>query len=238
MIQDCGHEIARRFRIAQSWWLASELVRRHPHLLVLETHPGGGQYDCLTLVERGSVAPVGLLQLNRAGRMHVEPHLGQFEPVEWIEMLTTDDGHSALRTLEQRAGLRPPVPRAPATGPHTLSYRVLARILASLVDDRHAWDVRNGQLDSSGYGGGPRPGLDRFPSVREGLCDVRASDLLGEPAYRFWLLLRAEDAVAVLDTDGRVHFTDRDPVELLPVYRENGSRLTTLVGRVFGHVLP
>ncbi|MGD4206363.1 hypothetical protein QT666_22610, partial [Xanthomonas citri pv. citri] len=38
---------ANRFAIAQSWWLASELVRRHPELMIYEMHPGGGQYDVL-----------------------------------------------------------------------------------------------------------------------------------------------------------------------------------------------
>jgi len=37
-----------RFPIAQSWWIASELVRRHPELIVSEEHPGG-IYDLLSV---------------------------------------------------------------------------------------------------------------------------------------------------------------------------------------------
>lgn len=44
-------EIAGRFRIAQSWWIASELARRNPHLFIHEWHPGAGGYDCLGLVD-------------------------------------------------------------------------------------------------------------------------------------------------------------------------------------------
>ncbi len=32
-----------------SWRIVSELIRRHPEkFTVIETHPGGGQYDCLS----------------------------------------------------------------------------------------------------------------------------------------------------------------------------------------------
>ncbi|MBE8146482.1 hypothetical protein IOD13_09295 [Brevibacterium casei] len=34
----------------QSWWVASEFLRRHPEFDLFETHPGGGQYDCLTIL--------------------------------------------------------------------------------------------------------------------------------------------------------------------------------------------
>ncbi|WP_454116041.1 TY-Chap2 family putative peptide chaperone [Microbacterium aurum] len=44
----CTAHPATRFVIAQSWWIASELVRRHPDLVIHESHPGGGMYDCLT----------------------------------------------------------------------------------------------------------------------------------------------------------------------------------------------
>ena len=34
-----------------SWTLATEMIRRAPKLLyIMETHPGGGQSDCLTIV--------------------------------------------------------------------------------------------------------------------------------------------------------------------------------------------
>ncbi|HEY3545171.1 MAG TPA: hypothetical protein VGK17_03665 [Propionicimonas sp.] len=47
MPQDLDDQIAPRARIAQSWWIASELVRRNRALFVYGYHPGGGTYDCL-----------------------------------------------------------------------------------------------------------------------------------------------------------------------------------------------
>src|SRR4051794_35374654 len=57
----------RRFILMQSWWLASRLVRRHPELKLIETHPGGGQYDCLTLRKDQGTR----VDINRVGSIHV-----------------------------------------------------------------------------------------------------------------------------------------------------------------------
>jgi type III secretion system-like peptide-binding chaperone len=225
---------AQRFVLAQSWWIARELVRRHPHLRLIETHPGGGQYDCLTLLDSRSAGPGSLVDLNRAGRIHVDN--GACEPLGWDTVFAARGGHDIVRRIEAVAGLHPLVP-APPTGPSALTYRVLARILTSLVDDRHTWDVRNGQLDSSGYGGGRRSELDWFPSAVKALRDVRPDDLFQEPAYRFWILLRDTDPVVVLDTDGRLHLRNQLSAELLAVYKGSSRSLTITVAEVLGHLL-
>jgi len=49
---------------AASWRLAAEVCRHLPHLAIIETHPGGGLYDCLTLVT-SDFKPVA--RLNRVG---------------------------------------------------------------------------------------------------------------------------------------------------------------------------
>lgn len=229
-------EPAQRFVIAQSWWIASEIVRRHPELRIVETHPGGGQYDCLTLAAGTHANPSSLIDLNRVGSIHVHTD-SSFEALRWNEVLTARGGHDVVRAVESAAGLTAPR-QAPATGPRTLIYRLLARTLTSLVDDRHAWDARSGQVDSSGYGGGARPELEQFPSVVEELRSVHPDDLFGLPAYRFWILLRGQDPLAVLDTDGHAHFTDRPPHDLLPVYRRCGRSLMATLGAAIGHLLP
>lgn len=79
---------------AASWRLASELVRRHPdRLRILRTHPGGGQYDCLTVTTRA--ADGGVIQLNRLGTIQVHERFGSTEappsePVEWDTYLRAD----------------------------------------------------------------------------------------------------------------------------------------------------
>lgn len=49
---------------AQSWFVASELLRRHPSMTLIETHPGGGQNDCLSVVAKGASGPETIKQRN------------------------------------------------------------------------------------------------------------------------------------------------------------------------------
>src|SRR5215469_8502395 len=49
-----------------SWTLATELTRRAPKVLrIVETHPGGGQYDCLSIMRTDR--NLHLCALNRRG---------------------------------------------------------------------------------------------------------------------------------------------------------------------------
>ncbi|MFC7532489.1 hypothetical protein [Actinoplanes sp. GCM10030250] len=91
-----------RFVIMQSWWLATRLVRRHPDLTVIETHPGGGQYDRLSLV-RGQE---NLININRAGsirlRVRRRPGAVPANPLQRSRTPPYADGH-------RRAGPDPAV---------------------------------------------------------------------------------------------------------------------------------
>jgi hypothetical protein len=52
-----------------SWRMVSELHRRYPDLFnVIETHPGGGQYDCLSLYDHKERH---IADFNRRGSLHV-----------------------------------------------------------------------------------------------------------------------------------------------------------------------
>jgi hypothetical protein len=228
-------EPARRFVLAQSWWIASEIARRHPKLLLIETHPGVGQYVCLTLIRNAPEGTTSLIDFKGVGRIHVHVADG-FEPITWIEAFAAEGGHDVVRRLELAAGLTP-LPKAPPTGTRIVTYRAIARVLSSLVEDRHIWDGRNGQIDSSGYCSGQRSELAEFPSVVAALGDRRPDDLFGVPAYRFWILFRDGEPVAVFDTDGRLHLRDRSPTELLPIYKRTRS-LTATIGETLGRLLP
>lgn len=60
---------SRQLREALTWKLVSELHRRHPgKFTVIETHPGGGQYDCLSLWQGNQT----IADLNRVGGFYSE----------------------------------------------------------------------------------------------------------------------------------------------------------------------
>lgn len=210
---------ASRFVIAQSWWIASEIVRRHPSLTIRETHPGDGLYDCLTIVDS---ALRRVLDLNRHGRLHA-PNNEDFEPLPWSATMTAAGGHDVVKTLEKAAGLAPPI-QAAASGPKVLTYRLIARVLGSLVDDRHTWDARSGEFATAR--GGPALELFCYLETRRKSRD------------EFWILSKDGEPVSALGLDGVVESQSSMPVELLPAYRAAGSSMTALVGQVLGDVLP
>jgi hypothetical protein len=72
------------------------------------------------------------VQLNRAGRIHVTG--STVAPVGWDTVIAAPGGHDIVRRIEAAVGIVAPA-TAPPTGPATLTYRLLARTLASLIDN-------------------------------------------------------------------------------------------------------
>lgn len=207
---------------AASWRLASELVRRHPLTTrVLHTHPGGGQYDCLTVTSPTTNG--GKIHLNRNGTIQVHQRFDdlsepQWEPTSWDEYLRADP-REFLDGLERAAGLPTP-PHVPPSDPMTLTYRVLAALAASAVKSVHPIEIHSGYIDTSGYGGGPNDALDLFPAIPDELRRSRAADLFGEPGYRFWLVLRDRVPILAFEQDEGMAWTAHhaEGTDLLGLY--------------------
>lgn len=216
---------------AVSWRLASELVRRHPRLRIIRTHPGGGQYDSLTIA-RAEGGP-GRLDLNRAGRIQVlerfdDPDAAVREPMEW-EAYVAADPHRFLRDLEDALGLPSPA-QVPSAAPVTITYRVLAAIAATALKSVRVVDIQPGFIDSSGAcGSGPNRLLDRFTAVPIELRQPKATDQEGEPGYRFWIVVRAgQPQIAHEQEAGMAWTTTGEAVDLMASYRRSGRKLAVV----------
>jgi hypothetical protein len=99
-------EPAQRFVLAQSWWVGAELVRRHPELILHESHPGGGQYDVLGAFTLPYEESVARMMLNRVGTLQVQL-VGGAQPVHdglpigtWAEALGTSSPHEMVKRIE------------------------------------------------------------------------------------------------------------------------------------------
>lgn len=201
----------------QSWWLASELVRRHPQLGLIETHPGGGMYDCLTIVKWGHDAP-SFIDLNRQGRVHVHPdHLGIFT---WQDDRAQDDRHWGVKEVERFAQLKPPS-KTPSTNKVSMTLRVLYNILLLTLNARPTWDVRNARIDTAGLSFSTG-NVDGFRTAQIGAQQCRPDDPYGDPLYRFWRIQRDAESLAVLDIDGMLHRPDADATDLMPLFEAEG----------------
>ncbi len=166
------------------WLLATRLVGRHlDELMLIETHPAGGMYDCLALYRRPVQPSDSTVQIaiNLEGTLHVLPdsdnHVSDREV--W-ERLAGGEIDEIVRWCEPHLGLDA-TPERDEAWPHVMA------VLAQRFRGRARW--RSGVLDSSGYASGIRSELfDAIPAVAEAAVS-RRDDLDDEPAYRFWFLV-------------------------------------------------
>ena len=138
---------------AASWRIAAEICRAAPSLLIRQTHPGGGQYDCLSLRDE---AGRHFADLNRKGALHVFACFDGREPEKeswdaWSELPHLD---AAALVTETRRRLGQAVPaRLPASTARMLLYRFVAACLGMHTFARSRWSCVSVAHDSSGFEG-------------------------------------------------------------------------------------
>ncbi|MCW2748372.1 MAG: hypothetical protein JWP10_1514 [Nocardioidaceae bacterium] len=217
---------ASRFVIEQSWWIGSELCRRHPNLRLYEMHPADGMYDILRVfdphaAERGHEQVV---DMNRAGRIHLH-NIERFEPISWRQVLGAHSPHDTVKILETLRGWNL-TQQSPSTTPTSLTYRVIAGILTRKLNDRHRWDTRSAFLEThSQSGGGVREdALLAFPVIEtlaNKLRDNRTPFL--PPESRLWVLQKDSDLVLLFDDRGFAHSREGAVIDLMAVYKRSKS---------------
>lgn len=207
---------------AHSWWLAATLTRRYPHLIILETHPGGGTYDCLTIVDGRDVAnSPRIANLNRVGSIHIttrsEPH--QTTNLSWAACLSGANPYLAVDHIVFHSELhKDPTPDGPLP-PRVLAYQFIATALQMHQNSPDEWDARNEFIDTSGMGTGwkkdddLRGYLNHFPGATERpllgeRSPLEATPPIGsyrEPYDHFWAILRANEPVLLVSIEGMIY---------------------------------
>ena len=234
-------EPSARIQIAQSWWIASELVRRHPHLILIEHHPMDGFYDSLGIVDLDRDKKMSVVDINRPGSVHVHSD-PKWSPISLAEALGQHSPHDVIKRVEAAAGWAAPT-ATPKTTARVLTYRVIARVLASMVNDQHAWDVRTDWKQTSDWDE-PLPAgqqahgyLHEFPIANYFAHSLPSFGIVGEPNVHLWALKRDDKPVAILDTSGRL-VTKSGYRDLMVSYRQHGRNLTRTIADALGDVLP
>lgn len=219
--------LERRLIFVQSWWLTSEIIRRTSGLGIIETHPGGGQSDCLSVIRWGSQQPQTIAHLNRDGTIHVGDDM--LPQITWEEDRQSPDRHRCVKLIESRAGLEAAGQAARTTAP-VLVARIAYHLLLTSLNDTATWDIRNVRLDTSGYGNGDGDVIG-FPSAETAVGQRRGDDPWGDSRYRFWHVLKGEQRLGVLDNDGLLHLRGREPVDLMSLYRSSGRSITQVAAQ-------
>lgn len=223
---------ANRFAVAQSWWIAAELVRRHPELMVYEKHPGGGQYDVLAVATPDQFSPIAhdpspQVMLNRVGTIQIH-HDGRSEMVaDWIAVLAAASPHEVIKDIEAKTRWGSPS-ATPSTTARAIGYRFFAAALAMLINDRHPWDVRSESLDSSDWGLARAGLIDGFADVDAELGGTPRLGIYGEPYSHYWALRRGNETVAVVSMEGYLYRPGVAPLALMDAYAKSDSRVLVM----------
>jgi hypothetical protein len=233
-----SHYPADRFIEAQSWWIVSELARRHPQLVVAETsHPEVG--SSLVVYDPNYVVNIQVI-FNRAAGIHI-PSQPDFE-VTWPEVFAAVSPHDVVKKIEDALGISV-AGAAPPTTERTIVYRVIARVLATVVDDRHSWMMRGERPDDQDVLEGLdwAGDLNNFDTLEETMVrwaiDAVNRTLAPQGTCRLWVLLRDLTPVVAFDLYGNAH-TEGGKTHLLSTYQDSRGSITGTIAHSLGDVLP
>lgn len=216
---ECRPQIAD----AIAWELIWQLMRRCQEryaLRVWETHPGDGQYDCLSLHTADKRTR---LDFNLAGQsLHVwvkDQHVNRIDIID--KYLQCENPKQLLDRICDLAGLRHDGKLPPSNG-SVLACGVIATIFRQNIFATFKLKMLMGYIDTSGYGDGPR----------------RTKFLLF-PAYaketnftRYFFLEKDGQTLCMIDMAGRVILLNGDEIPLEIEYANNSRDMNLLAARL------
>jgi hypothetical protein len=189
-----------------SWRIATEIVRRRPKdLYILELHPGGGMYDCLSVFHDRHHS---LIDLNRNGSIHLFQTITgrnvqkSASNPDWDVAFSKASLDAVVKRFCDCIRLLTPAKLPPST-PRVLAYRFIADWLAHTAFTLEDWSCRSGFFDTPDIGGGViMKWFDLFPGARDRLRVPSEEAAASDSAYRFWFLCRDGDPVFCIETTG------------------------------------
>ena len=216
-------------RQALAWWLATELVRRHPREApsIDEEHRYGVMLDVSVAGRRISLATDGHIT------PHVEP-LDMDSRLNWLDVLLAEDRRTyVVEQVERVLGLESPR-RTPQTTNVSVGPRLLAGFLSKTALQPLQWQACCGYRYFHDDGSSP------FEQMFEAMPAVDADRRAGRHAEGdYWFLCRTRDMwepgepVAAVDVvSGRAWSGEVGPINLMTKYEQLGRSLDALVSAV------
>ena len=227
----------RQLEEVLSWRLVCELWRWFPdRYFLIESHPGGGQSDCLSLIEFAA-EPWSALDVNRGGgSVHVHQGRNPQSWSDWVERMLGDP-RRFLNEICDALGIDAPQ-KLPMSTPATISFRYIGEFLTHALGRLEQWECRNGFFDTSGYGGGKQESwFTCFPAVKAGRPVKPLADGRFSPAYGYWFLLRNTEPMLCVDFDGQLYTRDGQVHDLATLYAKH-KRMWSLIADTALELLP
>lgn len=227
---------ADRFKLQQSWWIASEIARRHQGIWV-DRFMADESGPVLVAYRHEDELRV-FFDLQHGVRLQSGAENAQWG---WDKVFSLPGAHDLLRRIETTSVLG--IPKgAPASSGHSLVYRLISRMQTMHVDSARPWVAVPVSVQPMVQGHAePQddPLINGFASVHS---DIHSQRL--QVAQQFddvrrvgthpwlWAMTRDVETELVLDTDGFVHMRRTGAHQLLKWYDEVNRDIDRLAVRV------
>lgn len=226
----------RQLKENLSWRLVTELWRRFPdRFFLIETHPGGGQYDCLSFIEMEEGLS-SVLSVNREGSLHLSYGRDPGVWPDWLERMAVEPG-DFLNKLCDSLEMDVPQP-LPQSTPSTIAFRFICEFLTHATGRLDQWECRNGFLDTSGWTCGRQDAwFDCFPALRNPDHPKRLVKGELDPAYCYWFLLKDSMPQLCIDIGGHLYNLEGETFDLVAIYSQH-KRVWPVIAETAIQLLP
>lgn len=242
----------RRLREALSWEVAAELVRRHPdELMLAELHPGGGQYDCLTIV---SLRNHEKAFFNRISMGHINVALrdSMDDRPNWTQVLLADDRRTVVELIERNLGMQAPE-ETPLTTSRSIGYRVISEVILQKALSKNSLFASHGWYDGEMDELNAKVSFfEAVPLAKESLDLSESGELFKSSAANFWFVFELEPGkqgthflefepeaspplFAVDCYQGKL-YGPRFSIDLIAEYKANNRNIEKLVRAIYNNL--
>lgn len=237
---------------AVTWKIIAELMRRHAQqsqLRVFETHPGGGQYDCLDLRQGyENLHGKHLCDFHGKGNhLHIwideQSHLFEWRGNDdYIStFLELQDPKILIDEIEKQIGLLDRSEKSiPATTPPVLVYRIISETLQRFIFSRDWLLVECGWFDSS-YDCHVREELMHFTAIKDEFEQDRRPSARFQLSSRFWMLSlnSKRKPQVVLDLNGMAYFQSNpdNPWNIMNAYKQGKRVLSPILDKIYTELM-
>lgn len=222
---------------AHSWWLASEIARRHKNLELVTCVETQGLDETLGIFDKNSCRLLAFFSDETPNRAVVDGNAKPAWAFGW-DMILGMSARDAVTTVERQLMINVPN-HALSTTEKTLVYRLLAKLIATKIWSRDTWRAFScSYYDAQDQNFIPSDALDEFPSAIDKFELTHGRGGLAPAPDGFWLIYKNGNSVAAFDEDGFVHFPDDRPtLSLMPRFDSLQRKVDALAVDLDGELM-
>jgi hypothetical protein len=206
------------------------MVRHVPDAGIYQWHPGGGQYDMLTVFMPGVDFLDGrIMDINRVGSIRIYPD-GNEELISWKEALNQSWPVEFIDRIERRLGIVNPE-GTPRSTPKVIAYRVITGLLRATQSTSDSLKVHMAFVDSSdGVGGGGFSGLGPdYGHAEAHEAGLSSSTEREQPGIRFWSISHDQKILGYIHDSGFLFMPKGITLDLGKLYAKHKRNINRLI---------